>query len=312
MKVIFMGTSGFAVPALETIAASYDVPLVITQPDRPSGRGMEVHQSPVKQAAIRLGIPVFQPEKIRMEDSIEYLRSYLPVDAMVVAAFGQIIPKVILEMPRLGCVNVHASLLPKYRGAAPIQHAIINGETVTGVTTMLMDPGLDTGDILQMREIPIGNEDNAGTLTDKLAKLGAEMIVPTLEGLDNGTVKPVPQDHSQATEARSLKREAGELSLTRPATEIVNRVRGVSPRPGAYLVTSRGILKVHKASVVDCELTDRPVGCIVDIVDNEVVVATGDECLALQEVQPENRKRMSAVEYARGARLNVGDNLIGG
>ncbi len=307
MRILLMGTSRFAVPILRATAnAGHEIVAVVTQPDRPSGRGRGVHVSPIKEEAVALGLPVFQPEKIRAEDAVQQIRNYEPIDAIVVAAFGQIVPQVVLDIPRLGSINVHASLLPKYRGAAPIHHAIMAGEKVTGVTTMLMDAGLDTGDTLQKRTVSIRPAETTGELEVHLAEAGAELIVETLELVDRGEITPEPQDDSQATVAKSLKREQGEIDWRKSAEEIVNLIRAMSPRPGAYTRTDDAELKVWKAAA-EPKLNDREQdafapGHIVAIAGDEVIVAAGSDYVRLYEVQPQNRKRMNAGEFARGAR----------
>lgn len=308
MRIVFMGTSEFAVPSLEALVnAGHEVVAVVTQPDRPSGRGRAIHESPVKQLAAKLGLPVYQPQKIREQESISQIKSYAPLDVIVVAAFGQIIPQAILDIPKHGSINVHASLLPKYRGAAPIHYAIMKGETKTGVTTMLMDAGLDTGDILLMKEVEISSEETTGELEQKLAKAGAELLIETLEKLERGEITPKQQDDSQATIARSLKREQGEIDWNEPAKEIVNLIRAFSPRPGAFTKLGKTLLKVYKARITDTIAEGNRPGEVVDIKKDEIIVATGEGVVSLIEVQPENRQRMSGGEYARGSRLKPGD-----
>lgn len=303
MRVVFMGTSPFAVPSLDALVkAGHEVVIVVTQPDRPKGRGLEMQLSPVKQRAVELNLPVFQPEKIRQEPSVERIRELTPIDAIVVAAFGQIIPKSILDIPRLGSINVHASLLPKYRGAAPIHYAIAAGETVTGVTTMLMDPGLDTGDMLLKAETPIGPEETTGELEVRLAEIGAELLIQTLAGLDRGEITPVLQDNSQATLAPSIKREAGEIDWTQPAKVISDKIRAYTPRPGAYTIFEGRTLKLWRARPGSSETQSAP-GQVIAVTSEGVEVAAGEGTLVLLEVQPEGKKRMSATDFARGARI---------
>lgn len=302
-----MGTSAFAVPTLEALVnAGHEIVAVVTQPDRPSGRGQAVRVSPVKRVAVDLGIPIFQPEKIREESSVSRVRSYMPLDAIVVAAFGQIIPQSILDLPKYGSINVHASLLPSYRGAAPIQHAIMAGETKTGVTTMLMDAGLDTGDILLQREVDIGPRETAGELQDRLAVVGAELLIETLGRIERGEVTPTPQDNSQATLAKSLKREDGRIDWQRPASEIVNLVRALTPRPGAFTVLDGTEIKVIRAEAEAVPSKGAGPGEIIAIGQDDVTVAAGEGAVRLIEVQPENRRKMGAGEFARGMRLKPG------
>ncbi|MBI2842404.1 MAG: methionyl-tRNA formyltransferase [Armatimonadetes bacterium] len=307
MRILFMGTSSFAVPVLEVLVkAGHEISAVVTQPDRPSGRGRGVHISPVKQAAVSLGLPVFQPEKIRETSAVDVVRSYAPLDAIVVAAFGQIVPQSILDIPKYGSINVHASLLPKYRGAAPVQHAIIAGETRTGVTTMLMDAGLDTGDILLQRETEVGPQETAGDLQERLASIGADLLIETLEQMERGELSPQPQDHSQATLAKSLKREDGSIDWRKPARDIVNLIRAFTPRPGAFMLLDGMEIKVFKAAVEPSGAEGAAPGTITAIDKDGVRVAAGEGAVRLIEVQPENRRRMNAEEFARGARLKLG------
>jgi len=299
-----MGTSSFGVPVLEALVrAGHEVVAVVTQPDRPSGRGRQVHVSPVKETAERLGLPVFQPEKIREPSAVEKIGSWAPLDAIVVAAFGQIVPQSILDMPRYGSINVHASLLPKYRGAAPIQHTIMAGERETGVTTMLMDAGLDTGPILLQRQVEIGPQETAGELEARLAKIGAELLIETLDRLQEGSIVPQPQDHSQAGVARSLKREDGRIDWRRSAVETVNLVRAFSPRPGAYTMLGDAEIKVLRAEAGPAAEEGMEPGRVAAVDERSVVVAAGEGTVRLVEVQPENRRQMGAGEFARGAHL---------
>lgn len=312
MRLVFMGTSRFALPSLEALVhAGHDVVIVVTQPDRPSGRGLGVRISPIKEAAQRLGLALFQPEKIREEEAVERIRSLEPLDVIVVAAFGQIIPKSILEMPKYGCINVHASLLPKYRGAAPIQHAVAAGETLTGVTTMLMDPGLDTGDILLQAETEIGTEENSGEVEDKLAIMGADLLIKTLDGLEKGEIIPVPQDNSHTTLAPSIKREAGEIDWTQPAEAIVNKIRGFTPRPGAYTVFEGRTVKVLRAKLGQSDALTELTGQVLRICTDGIEVAAGQGTVILVEVQPEGRNRMSASDFARGTHLQPNKSHFG-
>ena len=259
MILVFCGTPRFAVPTLEKLVeAGHPVPLVVTQPDRPRGRGMEVAVSPVKDAAVRLGIAVLQPTTVKNNSEFRDQLTAIAPDAIIVVGYGRIIPQWMIDLPRLGNLNLHASLLPKYRGAAPIQWAIANGESVTGVTTMRIDAGLDTGDILMQREIPIGPEDTAETLGPKLASIGADLMVETLRGLDSGQVRPTPQDHSQATLAPILKKEDGRMDFARSAKDLFNRLRGFQPWPGAFTIFKGKTLQVHRAQPVQHAVTLTP------------------------------------------------------
>jgi len=313
MILVFCGTPRFAVPTLEKLVeAGHSVPLVVTQPDRPRGRGMEVAVSPVKDAAIRLGIAVLQPSTIKNNAEFRDQLVAIGPDAIIVVGYGRIIPQWMIDLPRLGNLNLHASLLPKYRGAAPIQWAIANGESVTGVTTMRIDAGLDTGDILMQREIPIGPEDTAETLGPKLASFGADLMVETLRGLDNGQVRPTPQDHSQATLAPILKKEDGRMDFTRTANDLFNRLHGFQPWPGAFTIFRGKTLQVHRA---------QPLQHAVQLMPGEVAVEgarlfvgcgknkDADTTLELVEIQLEGKRRMSAQEFINGYRPKSGDHL---
>ena len=319
MILVFCGTPRFAVPTLERLVeAGHSVPLVVTQPDRPRGRGMEMMVSPVKDAAIRLGIAVLQPATIKnnaeFRDQLAATGPDASIDAIVVVGYGRIIPQWMIDLPRLGNLNLHASLLPKYRGAAPIQWAIANGESVTGVTTMRIDAGLDTGDILMQREIPIGPEDTAETLGPKLASIGADLMVATVRGLDTGQVHPTPQDHSHATLAPILKKEDGRMDFARSARDLFNRLRGFQPWPGAFTTFKGKTLQVYRAQPLQHALKLTPgevaaegmrlfVGC------GRNKDKDADMALELIEVQLEGKRRMTAQEFINGYRPKSGDHL---
>src|SRR5271169_158552 len=252
LDLVFCGTPRFAVPTLEkVVAAGHRVHLVVTQPDRPKGRGLALVQSPVKESALKLNLPITQPDRIKTNDEFRAQLTVLKIDAIIVVGYGRIIPLWMLDLPPLGNINLHASLLPKYRGAAPIQWAIARGETVTGVTTMKIDSGLDTGDILQQQEIPIASNDTAETLAPKLASVGANLMIETLRGLQSGIIHPRQQDHTQATLAPILKKEDGLVDFSRPAAEVLNRMRGFQPWPGAYSKFRGKNMQVWKAAALD-------------------------------------------------------------
>ncbi|MGA9905996.1 MAG: methionyl-tRNA formyltransferase, partial [Candidatus Sulfotelmatobacter sp.] len=252
LNLVFCGTPGFAVPTLDKLVdAGFHISLVVTQPDRPKGRGLELVSSPVKRRALQLGLPIAQPEGIKSNETFRSRLSSLKPDAIIVVGYGRIIPRWMLDLPPLGNINLHASLLPKYRGAAPIQWAIARGETVTGVTTMKIDAGLDTGDILQQQEIPIAPNDTAETLAPKLASVGAELMVETMRGLQSGSIHPRQQDHAQATLAPILKKEDGLIDFSRPAAESLNRRRGFQPWPGANTKFRGKNLQLWRASALD-------------------------------------------------------------
>jgi len=302
LKLVFLGTPQFAVPSLEAlIAAGYQVQAVFTQPDRPKGRGNAVSASPVKETALRLGLPVFQPERIRHPEVVEQLATMKP-DAMVVVGYGQIIPQSIIDIPPLGIINVHASLLPKYRGAAPIQWAIANGETRTGVTAMRIDAGLDTGDMLLKWETLIGPEENALELGSRLADAGAQLLIRTLR--ENPT--PVKQDPAEATHAPILKKEDGRIDWTLEAQTIFNRARGFLPWPGAYTTFRGNFFHIWKCQPALAE-RHRPGGLFYG--QKQLYAGCGnDTTLELLEVQLEGRRRVSATDFLNGVRLS--DNEI--
>ncbi len=308
MNLIFLGTPTFAVPTLEKLATHHNVQAVYTQPDRPKGRGGSLSASPVKDTAQRLGLTVHQPERVRRPEVVEQLRQMNP-DAMAVVGYGQIIPQSIIDIPRLGIINVHASLLPKYRGAAPIQWAIASGETRTGVTTMRIDAGLDTGDMLLKWETNIGPEETAPELSERMAGEGASLLIETLDGLAAGTIHPQPQDNSQATLAPILKKEDGVIDWNFTAPKIANRARGFLPWPGAYTFFRRQMLHIWKARVTDQPAAGPP-GYITSQ-NKRLLVACGEGTrLEALEVQIEGRKRMSAEAFLNGQRLYA-DEILG-
>ena len=306
LRVIFMGSPAFAVPSLERLMADgHAIPLVVTQPDRPAGRGQNLRPPPVKMVAERHGLRVLQPEKLSQPDVLASLAAPKP-DVIAVAAFGQFLPKAVRELPCLDCVNVHASLLPKYRGAAPIAWALIRGETQTGVTIMRITEGMDAGPMVLQRAIPIGPEDDAGTLHDRLAELGASALSDALAMLARGEGVWIPQVDAQATLAPKLRDEDCRLDLAGDPAALVNRVRGLTPAPGAYLPWGGQRLKVLRAQV---RLNSGPSGTILGIDGQAIVCGTGTGSVALLEVQPEGKRRMTGAEFARGQRLQVGGRL---
>jgi len=308
MRIVFMGTPDFAVPSLEALLKSDD-PIVgiVTQPDRPKGRGQRLFPSPVKVVAQREGIPLLQPMKMKDPSFMTELSAWKP-DVIVVAAFGRILPPSILSLPPGGCINVHGSLLPKYRGAGPLQWALINGEAETGITTMLMDEGMDTGAMLLQEAITIGSEDTAGTLSPRLADLGGRLLVETLTRLKAGMLTPRPQDHDKATLAPLLKKEDGIINWTMPATSIANRIRGLTPWPGAYTFSKMNRWTISRASVLD-EATTLDPGQITALAKDAIHVATGVGVLAIRELQPANGRRMPAAQYLAGHPLQIGMQL---
>ncbi|HKW26543.1 MAG TPA: methionyl-tRNA formyltransferase [Terriglobales bacterium] len=307
MKLVFCGTPRFAVPTLEKlVSGGFEVRLVVTQPDKPRGRGLELAPSAVKSRALELGLPVVQPDKIKNNEEFQAQLAALQPDAIVVVGYGRIIPQWMIDLPRLGNINLHASLLPKYRGAAPIQWAIAMGETVTGVTTMRIDAGLDTGDILLQKEIPIAPEDTAETLAPRLAAIGADLMVETLPRLAAGTIQPRPQDHGRATLAPILKREDGLIDFQRPAPEIVNRLRGFQPWPGAF--TSFRGKQLHVWAAKPAGATLAP-GEIKVEGDHLLVGCGASTALELLEVQLEGKKRMAARDFVHGYQPKPGEKL---
>ena len=310
MRIIFMGTPDFSVGTLEALAAAgHDICLAVTQPDKPKGRGKEMQYTPVKEAAIRLGIPVYQPKKVRDPECVEELRKY-NADVMVVVAFGQILPKEILDMTRWGCINVHASLLPKYRGAAPIQWAIIEGEEVTGVTTMQMDEGLDTGDMIMKTEVPITEDETGESLHDKLAEAGAKLCVETLKAVEDGTAVFEKQGESPTAYAKMLDKKLGNIDWTQSAARIERLVRGLNSWPSAYTYWNGKVLKIWKAKAVP-GVPEQVPGTVTAVGKNDFTVQTGDGGLQVFELQIPGKKRMETGAFLRGYTLETG-TVLGG
>jgi methionyl-tRNA formyltransferase len=308
MRIVFMGTPEFAVPSLEALLKSKDDLVgVVTQPDRPKGRGQVLTASPVKQVALRERIPILQPTKMKDPEFLAALAAWKP-DLIAVAAFGRILPPAILSLPPKGCINVHGSLLPKYRGAGPIQWAIINGETETGITTMLMDEGMDTGAMLMKEKIAITPDDTAGSLSPRLAELGGRLLVETLARLKAGTMTPQVQDHAQATMAPLLKKEDGVIDWALSATAIANRIRGLTPWPGAYTFLGDDRWMLHRA-VALAEPSAEPPGRIIAVTEDAIHVATAEGVLAVKELQPANSRRMTVAQYLAGHPIQPGLQL---
>ena len=311
MKIIYMGTPDFAVAPLEGILkAGHEVTAVVTQPDRQKGRGREVQYSPVKECALSYGIPVLQPLKIKEKDAVEELRKY-PADIFVVAAFGQLLSEEILNMPRLGCINIHASLLPAYRGAAPIQWCVINGEEKTGVTIMQMAKGMDTGDILLQKEVVLDEKETGGSLFDRLMETGAELIVEVLPKIEAGELTPVVQKEELATYAGKITKDMGNIDFAKSAVTIERLIRGLNPWPSAFTHYKGKILKIWEADVVsECANAENPVPGTVIAMDKEsFTLATGEGALRIRSLQPEGKKRMSCAEFMRGYEVKVGEAL---
>ena len=304
MRIVFMGTPDFAVPCLQRLLEDgHEVPAAFTQPDKPVGRHAVLTPPPVKQLALSHGIPVYQPTKMRDGTVAALLRELAP-DCLVVVAYGRILPQEILDVPPRGCVNIHGSLLPRYRGAAPIQWSVIRGETVTGVTSMFMDAGMDTGDIIDTITTPIGENEPAGELFERLAPLGARLLSTTLAAIADGTVTRRPQNDAEATMAPMLEKAMGRLDLTRPAQELHNQVRGMNPWPGAFCTAGGKTLKIHETRVAAGSGAPGTLLCA-----GPVTVACGEGALQLVTVQPEGKPRMAAEAWLRGARLPQGARL---
>lgn len=325
MKTVFMGTPDFAAGILQALLDSeYEVTAVFSQPDKPKGRKAQLQAPPVKELALKHGIPVLQPVKIRTEENVQILKELAP-DFIVVAAFGQIIPKSILDIPRFGCLNVHASLLPAWRGAAPIQWAIMNGDRETGVTIMRMDPGLDTGDIISQKVVPIAEDETGGSLFDKLMETGAEEIIKTMRLIEAGEAVYTPQPEQSSTPyAKMLDKKSGLIDWNAPAVQIERMIRGLNPWPSAYSYEHGKMLKIWRAEVLGAEgaglqggaaetagLKDSPVvpGSIVRVTKDSLLVQTGDGLLSILEIQPEGKKRMAVDAFLRGYRQTEGDIL---
>ena len=302
MKIVFMGTPDFSVNALENIVkAGHDVVGVITQPDKPKGRGGKMQYTPVKEKALELGLDVYQPQRVKETEFIEKLKEMNP-DAIVVIAFGQILPKAILDMPKYGCINVHASLLPKYRGAAPIQWSVIDGEKETGVTTMYMNEGLDTGDIIDKVVVPIDKKETGGSLFDKSAIEGGKLILKTLIELENGTAVRTPQDDSKSNYAGMINKQLGKIDFNKSANEIERLIRGLNPWPSAYTKMDGKTLKIWDADVDDSENDSAP-GTITEVGKDFIRVATGKGSLKILELQLEGKKRMKTRDFLNGAKI---------
>ena len=313
MKVVFLGTPDFAAGALKAIVeAGYEVTAVVTQPDKPKGRSKELQAPPVKEYALEKGIPVFQPVRIRNQESVEELKKY-EADVYVVAAFGQILSKEVLEIPRFGCLNIHASLLPKYRGASPIAWSILNGDEKTGVTIMQMDEGIDTGDMLLQKEIPLAKDETTDSLFDKLMALGGEAIVEVLSLLGTGKLAPVKQNHEEATHVGKFDKHFGEIQWQESAQVIERKVRGLNSWPSAYTFF-RGIrMKIWEAEVVDETFASKeetmPAGTVCMVDKEAIYVQTGEAVLKLVSVQLEGKKRMSVKEFLLGYQVKSGEVL---
>ena len=305
IRIVFMGSPEFSLPTLRALAANYRVAGVVTQPDRPAGRGQTLTQPPVKALASELGLPVIQPNRLKEPAAMEQLRQWEP-DLIVVAAFGQILRKEVLDLPPHGCINVHGSLLPRWRGAAPIQAAILAGDEKTGITIMVMDPGLDTGPMLSQRALPILPEDTAGTLSARMAEAGAQLLIETMPAYLSGKLQPQPQESDRMTYAPQLKKEDGELKFTETAVQLVRRVRAFSPWPGTYTTWQGQPLKVHRAHAIQPVVSNQPLAASPPgsflVYQGLPAIACAEGLLVLDELQPAGKKTMPGKVFLQGAR----------
>ena len=307
LKIVFMGTPDFAVPCLKTLNENYEVIAVITQPDRPKGRGQKLTPSPIKEYALEHNLTVLQPEKIKTSETEEQLKKLAP-DLIVVVAFGQILSKAILDIPQLGCINVHASLLPKYRGAAPIHWSIINGETKTGITTMYMDVGLDTGDMILKEEVSISAKMNTGELHDTLMNIGAKTLLQTIKQIAEGSVVRNKQNDAEASYAPLLTKELERINWLLPAQEIYNLVRGLNPWPVAFSIFKGKKLKIWQTKVID-NVTIGEIGTVLSLTETGFTVQTGKGILEILELQPESKRKMTAKDFVCGNQISINDKL---
>ncbi len=309
MKIVFMGTPDFAVPSLEMLVnEGYEVVAAVTQPDKPKGRGNKLTAPPVKEFALLHGINVLQPEKIKTPEFIEQIRALNP-DLLITAAYGKILSKDLLEVPTKGCINVHGSLLPAYRGAAPINWAVINGEKKTGITTMFTDVGLDTGDMLLKKELEINPDMTVGELHDKMAVLGAEVLKETLIELKKGTLKRIPQQDSESTYAPMMNKELGLIDWNKTAQQVHNLVRGTDPWPGAYTFLNGNRMRVWKTSLTNEKSDSHNTGQIIEVSDDGILVKCSDEYILIREIQFDSSKRMNVRDYIRGHQIDAGEIL---
>lgn len=309
MRVVFMGTPDFSVPTLQKlIDEKHEILAVVTQPDKAKGRSKAVQFTPVKELAVKYDIPVIQPVKIRNNEEFYNTMKELNPDVCVVVAFGQILPKEILELPKYGCVNVHGSLLPKYRGAAPIQWAVINGEKEAGVTTMQMDTGIDTGDMFKKAVIPVAEDETGGSLFDKLSNVGADLLIETLKDIEAGTAKAEKQNEEESSYVKMFTKEFGQIDFNQSAAKIECLVRGLNPWPSAYTSLHGKTLKIWRARVVDTKESQKP-GTIIDVAKDSFTVMTGEGALKILEMQLEGKKRMPTDAFLRGYSISVGEQL---
>jgi methionyl-tRNA formyltransferase len=310
LKILFMGTPDFAAGILaELIISGHELIGVVTQPDKQKGRGREIGFSPVKELALEHGLTLYQPLKVKEPDFLEKIKAMAP-EAIVVAAFGQILPKALLDIPEFGCINVHASLLPKYRGAAPIQYSIIDGEEETGITIMYMDVGIDTGDIILQEKLPISPQETGGSLFDKLKVLGAGLLLEALRGIEDGTAVRTPQDNDRATYVKTISKEMGKLDFSMPAVQLERLVRGLNPWPSAYTLLDGKTLKLWQAEVEESKAAPEALpGEVTEVRRDCIVIKSGDGNLVVKELQLEGKKRMPAGAFLRGYPITAGTRL---
>ncbi|MFV9509933.1 methionyl-tRNA formyltransferase [Tepidibacillus sp. LV47] len=308
MRIVFMGTPDFAVPSLQSLVDhGYEVVGVVTQPDRPKGRKQVLTPSPVKELAIKLGLEVYQPERIKREEAIEHILNWQP-ELIVTAAYGQIIPEPLLFTPKYKAINVHASLLPKYRGAAPIHHSIIQGEKETGITIMYMVKEMDAGDILSQVKVAIEPDDTVGTLHDKLSQVGKDLLIETIKKIEEGTIHPIPQDHHLATYAPMIKREDERIDWNKTSMQIYNQIRGLNPWPVAFTTLKGKILKVWWAEPFPYHHEEEP-GTVLRVTKDQLLVATKDGAMELKEIQPAGKKKMDIISFLQGAQIREGEKI---
>lgn len=309
MRVVFMGTPDFSVPTLQKlIDEKHEVVAVVTQPDKPKGRGKAVQFTPVKELAVKYDIPVLQPKRIKQNEEFYAQMKELNPDVMVVIAFGQILPKEILDLPKYGCVNVHASLLPKYRGSAPIQWVILDGEKETGITTMMMDVGIDTGDMLLKKVVPLEEKETGGSLHDKLSAIGGDLLIETLKQLEDGSITRIPQGNAETNYAKMLTKDMGKIDFNCPAVQLERLIRGLNPWPSAYTSMHGKTLKIWDANVVEGNKDAKP-GEIIAVTKTSFTVMTGENALEIMEMQLEGKKRMTTEAFLRGYQVEKGEVL---
>lgn len=309
MNIVFMGTPDFAVPSLEALYKSgHNISLVVTQKDRPRGRGKKILPTPVKEKAMELGLEVYQPDSVNSSESISKITEISP-DCIVVIAFGQILKKNILNLPKYGCLNIHASILPKYRGAAPINWAIINGEQETGISIMEMEEGLDTGDILKVEKIPIANDDNSETIHDRLSLLGSKLIVETLSDIEKGNVERSPQNDQESTYAPKISKKTGRIDWNSNGDNIINLVRGLKPWPSAYMVYKDQNVKIHEVEKIE-KFLDTDNGVVVKVANEGIYVNCNDSCIVIKELQFSGKKKLKVSDYLRGNKFEENIRLI--